>query len=156
MCLTGFISKVRKQRRWPHPKYSTLLDSWTPIPGENPAGRPLRADSSPNSLYYQIKDARAAARSLERSMVFEEDEQQNVGTDWKAVLEVGPKRACRRIEGLGDRRLVDRGVRASTWLRGIARRLPLDAIELVEQFWDVLYPLPGEEGLLDRVAPCRA
>jgi len=38
-----------------------------PISDENPGGENLREDISPTSVYYQIKDARAAARAAERS-----------------------------------------------------------------------------------------
>ena len=38
-----------------------------PIAGENPAGRPLRAEFSPTASYQAIKDARSAARAAERS-----------------------------------------------------------------------------------------
>ena len=39
-----------------------------PIEGDNPAGVDLREDVSPTSDYYQVKDARSAARAAERSL----------------------------------------------------------------------------------------
>src|SRR4051794_33883516 len=37
-----------------------------PIAGEAPAGRDLREDNSPSSLYRRLRDARAEARDAER------------------------------------------------------------------------------------------
>src|SRR3979411_3230912 len=39
-----------------------------PISEEAPAGADLRADYSPDSLYYRLRDARAAARAAERAI----------------------------------------------------------------------------------------
>src|SRR5262245_11984217 len=56
-----------------------------PIAGESPVGVDLRADSSPNSLYYLVKDARNAARTAERQSVMDED-QATSQADWRPVL----------------------------------------------------------------------
>src|SRR5689334_5091176 len=37
-----------------------------PLEGDAPAGRDLREDFSPQSLYYRLRDARAEARAIER------------------------------------------------------------------------------------------
>ena len=129
--------------------FARLLE---PIPGENPAGRPLRADSIPNSLYYQIKDARTAARSLERSMVFEEDVQQNNSADWKSVLELAPRVLAEESKDLEIAAWLTEALVRAHGYAGLRDGFRLMR-SLVEQFWDVLYPLPGEEGILDRLAP---
>jgi type VI secretion system protein ImpA len=38
-----------------------------PIPGDAPAGEDLRLDATPQSTYYRLRDARAAARAQERA-----------------------------------------------------------------------------------------
>jgi type VI secretion system protein ImpA len=126
---------------------NNLLD---PIPGSAPTGEDLRADSSPNSLYYQIKDARTAARAAERQAVLDGDE--SARPDWRPVMRYGEKALAERSK---DLEVVAYMIEALARLRGFAGlrdgfRL---ARELVERYWDGLYPMPDEEGLLTRVAP---
>ena len=61
-----------------------------PIEGENPAGSDLRVDSSPTSVYYQLKDARSAARAAERSSEMDE-EQASIAEPWHTILELAPE-----------------------------------------------------------------
>src|SRR5450830_785430 len=65
-----------------------------PIPGENPAGRPLRTDFSPTSLYQAIKGSRSAARAGERNAAWSDEpdaESTDHRTHWKRLLELAPK-----------------------------------------------------------------
>jgi type VI secretion system protein ImpA len=123
----------------------------SPIPGDKPQGEDLRADPSPTSLYYKIKDARSAARAAERQVVMEDEEQTNP-PDWRPVLKHGQEVIAGRSKDLEVAAYL---IEALTRLHGFAGlrdgfRL---ARELVERFWDDLYPLPDEEGLVTRVGP---
>jgi type VI secretion system protein ImpA len=125
-----------------------------PIPGDNPAGRPLRADSSYDSIYSQIKGARETARRAERSMVFEDDAPQKAGgsPEWKTVLDLAPGALAEESKDLElSAWLTEALVRIHGYagLRDGFRLMRL----LVERFWDGLYPLPDEEGLVSRLAP---
>ncbi len=66
-----------------------------PIPGDAPAGVDIRADSTPSSIYYKIKDARAAARAAERAAIV--DGADAAPADWSPVLEVGPKKVLHNM-----------------------------------------------------------
>jgi type VI secretion system protein ImpA len=122
-----------------------------PIAGPTPAGEDLRADSSPNSLYYLIKDARSAARAAERQIVMDED-QPSAKPDWRPVLENAKKALAEKTKDLEI---------AAYLIEALVRLHGFDGLRdgfrlsggLVEQFWDGLYPLPDEDGLPTRVAP---
>lgn len=123
-----------------------------PIEGENPAGRYLREDTSPTPVYHQIKDARSAARSAERNVVWDEDGPTSDPADWKPVLTLGPKIIAEESKDL----------EIATWLtEALVREHGFAGLrdgfrllrELAERFWENLYPLPDEDGVITRVAP---
>ena len=122
-----------------------------PIPGPKPTGIDLREELSPNSTYYAIKDARNAARAAERLLVVE-GEQPTAPADWRPVLQLGTKAL---VEQTKDLEITAYLIEALVRLHGFAGlrdgfRL---ARELVEQYWEGLYPLPDEDGLETRLAP---
>ena len=130
-----------------------------PIAGDNPAGVDLRADGSPTSVYYQIKDARNTARDAERKNIFDDEPADGPGPgappDWKPVLQLAPQIIAEQSKDLGV---------VSWFIEGLVRRDGFAGLrdgfrlarELVERFWDGLYPLPDDEGILTRVAPLAA
>ena len=124
-----------------------------PIAGPKPTGADLRADSSPGSLYYAVKDARTAARNAERLQATgEEDDKANAAPpDWKAVLQNAVKALAEKTKDLEVTAYL---IEAQVRLHGFAGlrdgfRL---ARELVEHYWEGLYPLPDEDGPETRVA----
>jgi len=121
-----------------------------PISDEAPCGEDLRADPSPTSVYYEVKDARAAARADERAQAGADDESTPEG--WRTVARVAPEALATRSK---DLELVSTLIEALARTHGFAGirdgyRL---ARELVERYWDGLYPMPDEDGLETRVAP---
>jgi len=126
-----------------------------PIAGENPAGRPLRADFSGTSLYHQVKDARAAARSAERNLAYEEDDENvqrfNVA-DWKPILALGPQVLAEESKDLEVAAWLTEALLRQHGYAGLRDGFRL-LRELVERFWDNLYPLPDEDGIHARTAP---
>jgi len=129
----------------------TLLD---PISDDQPVGEDIREDISPNSIYYQIKDARTAARATERRIIMEDDRDAmgNVVSEWHQVLELAPLILKEKSK---DLEIVAWYIEALIRVDGFASlhqgfRL---AKELVERYWDNLYPLPDEDGIETRVAP---
>jgi type VI secretion system protein ImpA len=124
-----------------------------PVPGEKPAGIDLRLDTSPTSDYYKLKDARFAARAKEREI--------DAGTDigdlpeWRVILELAPKVLTAQSKDL----------EVAAWLvEALLRRHSFAGLRdgfrllrgLVEKYWDGLYPLPDEDGILGKVAPISA
>jgi len=125
-----------------------------PIPGDNPAGRALRTDFSPTSLYQCIKDARSAARSVERNMVWGDDpDSQATGprAQWKRLLELAPKALAEESKDLEIAAWLTEALIREYGYAGLRDGFRL-LRELVESFWDVLYPLPDEDGMATRLA----
>jgi len=125
-----------------------------PFSDEKPAGEDIREDYSPNSIYYQIKDARAAARTAERQIIMSDDPEamQSMVPEWNTVLQLAPKILTENSKDLEVAAWYIEGLLRSHGFAGLRDGLKL-AKALVEQFWDGLYPMPDEDGLETRVAP---
>jgi type VI secretion system protein ImpA len=123
-----------------------------PIPGENPAGSDPREDFSPVSTYREVRARRSDARQAERSMVFEDDEMPGPPADWRPILTLGIKLLAEQAKDLEAAALVIEGLVRREGVAGLRDGFRL-ARELCERFWDNLYPLPDEEGMVTRVAP---
>ena len=59
-----------------------------PVPGAAPAGVDLRGDSSPQSRYFRLRDARAEARAAERAMEAD-DAATAPPPQWRTVRDLG-------------------------------------------------------------------
>ena len=123
-----------------------------PISEASAAGENLRANASPSSPYYLLKDARKAARAKERSGAIEDGEVPDARTEWRPVL---TQAESLLVEHSKDLEVVAWLVEALVRLHGFAGlrdgfRL---ARELVTRFWDSCYPTLNEDGVEERVAP---
>ena len=97
-----------------------------PVPGEAPTGTDLRRDNSARSLYFQLKDARTAARASERAAEAA-GEVGGLAAEWRTVFDIAQTsiaqhskdleiaawlievtRAPRRLCRVGDRLQADR------------------------------------------------
>ncbi len=132
-----------------------------PIPGEQPAGIDLRADSSPSSVYYQLKDARSSARTAERRQAEEMLEIEAgeeppgvppMATEWRVVLDLAPEVLATQTKDLEVAAWLTEALTRSDGAAGLRDGFRLMA-GLVRDFWDGLYPLPDEDGIETRVAP---
>lgn len=124
-----------------------------PLPGDNPAGEALREDFSPTSIYYQIKDARTAARNAERTVVWDDEEGAEAPkADWRPILDLAPQILAERSKDLEVAAWLIEALLREHGYPGLRDGFRL-ARELVERFWDHLYPLPDEDGVTTRVAP---
>ncbi|MFO0888040.1 MAG: type VI secretion system protein TssA [Isosphaeraceae bacterium] len=118
-----------------------------PIPGDKPAGDDLRSDNSPVSDYYAIRDARKLASDSERRI---DKGDENVDPpDWRPVLERATKALSQKTK---DLELAAYLIESLVRLKGFAGlrdgyRL---SRELVEQFWDGLYPTAQDGEVQDR------
>jgi type VI secretion system protein ImpA len=121
-----------------------------PIPGDDPAGADLRADASPNSPYYLVKDARTAARAAERQVVAD-GEDAGARPDWRPVLRHGLA-ALERAKDLEVAAFVTESLVRLNGFAGLRDGFHLTR-GLVELFWDGLHPRPDEDGLATRVSP---
>ncbi|MEM7517322.1 MAG: type VI secretion system protein TssA, partial [Planctomycetota bacterium] len=127
-----------------------------PIREEVPTGDNLRADPSPTSPYYQIKDARNAARVSERAALQSDDPMATLiatsSSDWAPVAKLAPALLTEVSKDIEI---------AVWWIEALLRREGFAGLRegfelarrMIEDFWDGLHPLPDEEGLEVRVAP---
>ncbi len=119
------------------------------IAGDNPAGPDPRAEGGPVSDYHAVRDARLANRAAERQLLADSSAPP---PDWKPVLQRGSTILAGKAKDLEVAAFV---VEALVRLHGFAGlrdgfRL---ARELIERYWDRLYPLPDEDGIETRLAP---
>src|SRR5690554_951063 len=122
-----------------------------PIAGDTPAGSDIREEVSPSSLYYQLRDARPAARPAERAPALDDDGGALL-PEWRLVLDLAPKVLRDTAKDLEVAAwYIEALVRAHGFV-GLRDGFAL-AQQLVKQFWDGLYPLPDEDGIETRVAP---
>lgn len=121
-----------------------------PISDESPAGEDLRADASPVSAYYQLKDARKAARAKERNIGMDETDLPDTRSDWRPVLEQASELLSTRSK---DIELVAWLIEALVRLEGFAGLRDGFAMMqgLVDRYWDSFHP--HEESVVDRTAP---
>jgi type VI secretion system protein ImpA len=117
------------------------------VPGDKPTGVDLRQDTSPTSDYYAIRDARKGASDNERRIDKGDDKAEPA--DWRPVVE----RATRVLaEKTKDLELAAYLIEALVRTRGFpglrdGYRL---ARELVERFWEGLYPTAQDGEVQDR------
>jgi type VI secretion system protein ImpA len=126
-----------------------------PIREDQPAGIDLRTQMGTNSLYQKLKDARLAARTIER----QQSQEYSEGTDmrmasaqWKTVLTLGAEVLINHSKDLDIAAWMTEALLRENNFAGLAQGFIL-LRELIERFWDDLYPSIDEEGLLTKLAP---
>jgi type VI secretion system protein ImpA len=125
-----------------------------PVPGDVPAGTDLRQDYSPQSLYYRLRDARAEARAVERELESPDPDRPPAAwppPQWRTVRELATE-ALAHAKDLEIAAWLTEALLRGNGLPGLTAGVKLMS-ELVERFWDELYPLPDDEGIATRVAP---
>ena len=122
-----------------------------PIEGDNPAGEDLREDSSPTSVYYQIKDARTGARAAERQIIGDEDEG-GLLPEWVTILDVAPGVLAERTKDLEVAAWLTEAMLRAHGFAGLRDGFKIIK-GLVDNFWENVYPLEDEDGLETKVAP---
>lgn len=119
-----------------------------PISADAPSGTDPRADPSPKSLYYRVKDSRNAARSAERSAV-------EIGgpppEEWDDVVEAA-------IEVLANHA---KDLEIATWLiEGLVRTRGFAGLRdgllvlrgIVTEYWETCFPVIDEDGIEGKVS----
>ncbi|MBA57177.1 MAG: type VI secretion system protein TssA [Pseudomonadales bacterium] len=123
-----------------------------PISEDQPQGADIREDSSPTSLYYQVKDARNAARAAERASLFDPEEASNVLNAWRPILDLGPSILKEHSKDLEVACWLTEALIRFHDFPGLRDGIALTK-GLVDNFWDGLYPEPDEDGIETKVAP---
>ena len=133
------------------PQALNIAKLLTPISEDNPSGLDIRDDPSPSSAYNQIKDARSAARAAERNSLFDGDSSE-AHSNWQKILELAPQIISEQAKDLEVAAWYTEALIRKQGFHGLRGGITLIR-ELIEQYWDNLYPAPDEDGLETRVAP---
>lgn len=120
----------------------------SPIPGDHPTGIDLRSDAAANSLYYAIRDARQAARAAER---LAQANGETSTADWKPVMKLVPQVLVEKSKDLEMTAYFIEALVRKHGFAGVRDGYRL-VRELVNGYWDNLFPMPDEDGLETRVA----
>lgn len=122
-----------------------------PVTDESIAGIDIRSDSSPSSPYYTIKDARNAARAAERNSMFDENNSE-ADEYWRKIINIAP-------DILNDH---SKDIEIACWYtEALLRRYGFQGLrdgfslikQLIDLYWDNIFPLPDEDGIETRVSP---
>lgn len=121
-----------------------------PVSEDNPVGIDIREDSSPSSAYYSIKDARNSARAAERNSLFDGGSSE-ADENWRKILELAPEILKNNAKDLEI---------ASWYTEALIRRYGFPGLkagfsiirQMIEKYWDNLYPMPDEDGIETRVS----
>ena len=121
-----------------------------PISEDNPVGTDIREDASPSSAYFTIKDARNSARTAERNSMFDGGSSE-ADENWRKILELAPDILKHDAKDLEI---------ASWYTEALIRRYGFPGLkagfsiikQMIEMYWDNLYPLPDEDGIETRVS----
>lgn len=122
-----------------------------PISSEAPSGVDVRTDFSPTSNYFRLRDARAEARAAERAAETAADSDAG-GQEWRTVKTLAIKILNEQAKDLEVAAWLTESLVRSNGLAGLAAGAEIIG-GLAERYWDVLYPMPDEDGIVTRVAP---
>jgi type VI secretion system protein ImpA len=135
----------------PSPEVLDFAVLMAPISEAKPTGDDPRTNSTPSSPYYGVKDARSSARTVERALMVGDDPDLPQ-PDWKPVVDNAVKALTKQAKDLEIVAYMIEGLVRRNGFVGLRDGFRL-ARELIEKYWDNLYPMPDEEGLETRVAP---
>ncbi|MHC4398302.1 MAG: type VI secretion system protein TssA [Planctomycetota bacterium] len=103
------------------------------------------------SDYHTIKDIRESARAAEKLYVADDEEPLSERPDWGPILSLGPKIIAEQSKDLDVAAWMIEALVRKHGYAGLRDGFRL-ARELVERYWDDLYPMPDDEdGVYNRV-----
>ncbi len=123
-----------------------------PIQDDAPTGTDLRADYSPQSLYYKLRDARSDARAAERAADADSTADNEAGRHWRDVARLATEILANQAKDLEIASWLTEALVRLEGLVGL-RDCAILLRGMVENYWDLLYPMPDEDGISTRVAP---
>ncbi len=122
-----------------------------PIAEDNPVGTDIRQDQKPDSIYQQIKQARMSARAAERSNMYDKNNNEAI-EHWRNISVLAPEIITHHSKDLEISSWYIEALVRIQGFQGLRDCFKLTR-ELIEHYWDSIYPLPDEDGMLIRVAP---
>jgi type VI secretion system protein ImpA len=124
----------------------------TPIEGAAATGADLRNDQTPSSVYDKIREARMLARDAERRADQGFDGAGDGLAAWRTIVDTAPAILATQSKDLEIAAMLTEGLVRFHGFAGLRDGLRLIR-ELVEGFWDGLYPAPDEDGPIARILP---
>jgi type VI secretion system protein ImpA len=124
-----------------------------PFEGTSPAGEDLRLDATPKSLYYQLRDARAAARAEERASENDPAASDADSAHWRTVQTLATEALQTRSKDIEIAAWLTESLTRHDGLAGLAEGAAILA-GLIAQFWDAgLFPAADPEEPGERLMP---
>jgi len=131
---------------------ATLL---APVPGPDPAGVDVRLDDSPSSIYYTIKDARSAAREIEKAIANRPGGAGDTGPtpemEWRKIRVQAPKLLAEQSKDFEVAMWLTEALLRHGGFAGLRDGFAL-AAALLQNFSDGVHPRPDEDGPIATVA----
>ncbi|MEI9982390.1 MAG: type VI secretion system protein TssA [Aliidongia sp.] len=131
---------------------ATLL---APIAGADPAGVDMRLDDSPSSIYYTIKDARSAAREIEKAIANRPGGAADGGPtpdmEWRKIRTQAPKLIAEQGKDFEVAMWLTEALLRLGGFAGLRDGLAL-AAGLLQNFPEGVHPRPDEDGPVATVA----
>ncbi len=122
-----------------------------PIPGDAPQGTDLREDSSAQSPWFRLRDARSEAREIERRAETEAGEESGVAPPWRTIDSLARAALTEKSKDLDVAAMLTEALLRLHGLPGLTAGALLIK-ELAERYWDGVFPLPDEyDGMAARV-----
>jgi len=138
-----------------NPEVLNLAAILAPIPGAAPCGTDLRQDTSQTSPYEELRDLRRKNREMERKLEVPAEGESGADSftqpDWRAVIEKATRVLCEKSKDLDVVAWLIEGLVRMHGFTGLRDGLRL-ARELIEQYWDELYPSRDSAGADKRLA----
>jgi type VI secretion system protein ImpA len=123
-----------------------------PISEESPTGTDPRSDISPTSTYYLLKDVRNNARASERKALIDEESITSVAIEWQPILDQIPTTLIEECKDLEYTAWYVEALCRKFGFKGLAIGFEL-AKNLIELYWNDLYPIPDDGDMQGRIAP---
>jgi len=130
----------------------TVDDLCEEIPGESVCGEDPRSDISPSSTYYTLKDVRNNARANERKALIDEESLASVIVEWNPILEQVPDALINNCKDIELTAWYIEALARKHGFKGLTFGFQL-AKNLIESYWDGIYPTPDAGELQERIAP---
>lgn len=127
--------------------FNTILK---PISSDSPAGVDLREDSVLNALYYQIKDLRQKARQAETKHRMQESDDTGLAS-WKELIVIAIDVLSNKSKDLEIFAWLIEALLRVYQFAGLAQGFAV-AIELIDVFWETLFPIMEDNDLSAKLA----
>lgn len=132
--------------------FPVIADLLQPLEGDRPAGRDLRQDVTPGSVYFRLRDARSGARAEERSADNDPTAADNGSRYWTTVRDLAVAALAHDTKDIEIAAWLTESLVRSHGLPGITTGARL-LRGLLETYWEGgLFPGPDEDGVDGRLA----